>query len=239
MCRRKLIKASLALVLLAHTHTVCFAETIYLKNGTKLEGRVLEKTDKKIKVDANGVTLNYDIEEVKSIDGLVPLRPLTQAAPQMLLPAANQPQAVVKIPSSPLTPQASQNLTQGVPASLLPSTVSPSKQDLILNLIEADGTREGIRQVFLRILDQAPAQDVDELRTIFDIDEVAKLLIGVYDRYFTEEELRELVTFYQSALGRKLRMITPYLMEDSTKVSSEYFERKLQELEGSHKTDGQ
>ena len=45
------------------------ADTIVLKSGKTVEGKVIEKTDKYIKVDFQGVMLTYYNDEIKSIDG--------------------------------------------------------------------------------------------------------------------------------------------------------------------------
>jgi tetratricopeptide (TPR) repeat protein len=46
-----------------------FAETIILKSGKSVEGKLIEKTDKYIKIDFLGVPLTYFFDEVESIDG--------------------------------------------------------------------------------------------------------------------------------------------------------------------------
>jgi tetratricopeptide (TPR) repeat protein len=46
-----------------------FAETIILKSGKTIEGKILEKTDKYIKIDLQGVPLTYFLDEIESIDG--------------------------------------------------------------------------------------------------------------------------------------------------------------------------
>jgi len=45
-----------------------FAETIVLKSGKKVEGKLIEKTDKYIKIDFYGVPLTYFLDDVKSIE---------------------------------------------------------------------------------------------------------------------------------------------------------------------------
>lgn len=45
----------------------CFAETIILKSGQQIKGKILEKTDKHIKIDFSGVPLTYYIEDIQSI----------------------------------------------------------------------------------------------------------------------------------------------------------------------------
>ncbi|MDO8489205.1 MAG: hypothetical protein Q7S42_03735 [Candidatus Omnitrophota bacterium] len=46
-----------------------FAETIILKSGKTVEGKIIEKTDKYIKIDFQSVPLTYFTDEIESIDG--------------------------------------------------------------------------------------------------------------------------------------------------------------------------
>ena len=45
------------------------AETIILKSGKTVEGKIIEKTDKYIKIDFQGMPLTYYSDEIESIDG--------------------------------------------------------------------------------------------------------------------------------------------------------------------------
>jgi len=54
---------------------VCFAETVLLKSGQTVEGKIVEKTDKEIKIDLDGVPLTYFFDEIESIDGQRPVAP--------------------------------------------------------------------------------------------------------------------------------------------------------------------
>jgi hypothetical protein len=57
----------LALILI-FIPALSFSETVRLKNGHVVEGKILEKTDRYIKIDLDGTTLTYYTEE---IDGIV------------------------------------------------------------------------------------------------------------------------------------------------------------------------
>lgn len=46
-----------------------FAETILLKSGKTIDGKIVEKTDKYIKIDFDGIPLTYYFEDIQSIDG--------------------------------------------------------------------------------------------------------------------------------------------------------------------------
>ena len=48
-----------------------YAETIVLKSGKTVEGKLIEKTDKYIKIDFQGVPLTYSLSEIQSVDGKV------------------------------------------------------------------------------------------------------------------------------------------------------------------------
>lgn len=48
---------------------VSYAETIKLKSGSSVEGKIIEKSDKYIKIDFQGVQLTYYFDEIESIDG--------------------------------------------------------------------------------------------------------------------------------------------------------------------------
>ena len=53
-----------------------FAETVILKSGKTTEGKIIEKTDKYIKIDIQGVPITYFNDEIKSIDGKEPAAPV-------------------------------------------------------------------------------------------------------------------------------------------------------------------
>lgn len=46
-----------------------FAETIILKSGNKIEEKIIEKTDKYIRVEYNGFFITYSLDDIESIDG--------------------------------------------------------------------------------------------------------------------------------------------------------------------------
>jgi lipopolysaccharide biosynthesis regulator YciM len=57
------------LVILFILPFIASAETIVLKSGQTIEGKLIEKTDKDIKIDFQGVPITYFLDEVESIDG--------------------------------------------------------------------------------------------------------------------------------------------------------------------------
>ena len=57
------------IVMLLALPLVCFAETIVLKSGKTIEAKIVEKTDKYVRIDFEGVPLTYFLEDIESIDG--------------------------------------------------------------------------------------------------------------------------------------------------------------------------
>lgn len=59
----------LSLVLTVSFPALSLAETIVLKSGQKIEGKITERTDKYINVDIAGVAVPYFLDDIESIDG--------------------------------------------------------------------------------------------------------------------------------------------------------------------------
>ena len=57
-----------------------------------------------------------------------------------------------------------------------------------------------------------------------------QLYYPLYSKYFTEDELRDLVIFYKSPTGKKSIMVMPQLMQESMQKSSELLNPKLIQL---------
>jgi len=64
---KKIIISMFSIFFLAQT--ISYAETIVLKSGKTVEGNLIEKTDKYIKIDFQGIPLTYFFDEVQSING--------------------------------------------------------------------------------------------------------------------------------------------------------------------------
>ena len=48
--------------------SLCYGETLYFKNGRKIEGQIIERTDAAVKIKKLGVTLTFYIDEIDRID---------------------------------------------------------------------------------------------------------------------------------------------------------------------------
>jgi len=66
---KKIAQIILVLSVCLYLPFLAYAETIILKSGKIVQGRLIEKTDKYIKIDFQGVPLTYFFDEVESING--------------------------------------------------------------------------------------------------------------------------------------------------------------------------
>ena len=57
-----------------------------------------------------------------------------------------------------------------------------------------------------------------------------QMFYPIYDKFFTEEELKDLVAFYKSPTGQKSIGVMPQLMQDALQRSSEALNAKVMQL---------
>lgn len=57
-----------------------------------------------------------------------------------------------------------------------------------------------------------------------------QIFFPLYDKYFTEDELKELVAFYKSPIGQKSISVTPNLLNEATEASNRVFTPKVLEM---------
>lgn len=68
------------------------------------------------------------------------------------------------------------------------------------------------------------------------IDELVELFIPVYQKYFTIDDIKEIIKFYESPIGQKLAMNTPLITQESMQIGQQWgmkigqeFEKKMKE----------
>ncbi len=111
------------------------------------------------------------------------------------------------------------------------SKIDPAKEADIRKLMEISGAGTIARQLMARMTQDIkpllasslpPGEYREKLVDLFfakfqtkaEIKEVLDLAIPVYDKYFSHEEIKGLIQFYQSPLGQKAITMLPKLMEE-------------------------
>ncbi len=66
------------------------------------------------------------------------------------------------------------------------------------------------------------------------LDELVTMLVPVYEKHLSEKDLQEMITFYQTPVGKKYAEKSPFLMQESMEVGQQWgmkvgaaFEEKL------------
>lgn len=77
--------------------------------------------------------------------------------------------------------------------------------------------RPDIPERSLEVVPEAIGEVVDENR-----GSLTELLVGLYAKYFTDDEVKQLTQFYLSNAGRKLVQVTPMLVVDSVMIGQQW-----------------
>jgi hypothetical protein len=59
-------------------------------------------------------------------------------------------------------------------------------------------------------------------RTRLDLESFSNLLIPIYDRNFSHDDIKGLIQFYESPIGRKLLEATPQITRESYAAGQEW-----------------
>jgi hypothetical protein len=115
---------------------------------------------------------------------------------------------------------------QGGPSAQSSSNIDPVKEADIRSLMELVGTRDmvqdgannAIEQSREKLLATVPNNEKGQAfvnafsagyQKKFDADQVTEQLVGIYDKHFTEDEIKGLLQFYGSPLGQKVAAEMP------------------------------
>ncbi len=102
-----------------------------------------------------------------------------------------------------------------------PEAASEKLHD-VQRLMELTGSKklgeQVLDQMFLQLksqLPKVPEKFWQDTRQSLNINEMLEAMVPVHARYFTDGEVKELIRFYESPLGRKLTEVTPKISEES------------------------
>jgi hypothetical protein len=96
----------------------------------------------------------------------------------------------------------------------------------LMTLTKADqGGKEILDQLIgtmKTLVPNAPSEFWDGMKQGMDFDELRERLIPVYDKYLSNEDVIELIKFYESPVGRKVISVLPSISKESFAIGSEY-----------------
>lgn len=131
---------------------------------------------------------------------------------------------------------ASQNSVQAAPqdtaAAQEPAAIDPAKAADIRALMELVGARDAVQDASAKGIEQfrenltasIPGNDrgqqfinefVADYQKKFNADDVTNQLVGIYDKHFSDEEIKGLLQFYGTPLGQKYAAEVPRISRES------------------------
>jgi hypothetical protein len=179
-----------------------------------------------VKVNISGVTITYYMDEIARIDGGQDLAPSSAASVSAVTVA---PAAVPSTTPQAASPMAAMPLSSG----MMGSAGKPPKE-LVLRYLTLSGTENTLDQMFQEMIENSSPQDAGRLSQAYDLGEIMEILVPVYQKYFTDDDMRKLVEFYQSSVAKKLNETTPMIIKDTLDAAMLYFRTKLPPRSGSN-----
>lgn len=111
-----------------------------------------------------------------------------------------------------------------------------TKEQDIRRLLELTGSADLGDQVlnslisnFKTNLPDVPDEFWTEFRGKYNGDDLVELVIPIYDRHFTHEDIKGLIVFYESPLGQKITSKLPVISQESMAVGQEWGEQIARE----------
>ncbi|WP_341527570.1 DUF2059 domain-containing protein [Nostoc sp. UHCC 0302] len=119
---------------------------------------------------------------------------------------------------------------QNPPDATVPiNSPEAEKNNNIRQLLNITGASSISQQVTYQVINslkgqypQVPQEFWDNLQSEIKPDEIFNQIIPIYSRYYTNEEIKELIAFYQTPLGKKTINILPQLSRESVEVGIRY-----------------
>ncbi len=105
--------------------------------------------------------------------------------------------------------------------------LSDDKRTLVIELLQLVNTKKQSREILDSMIKMLPSDVRETFKKALNPDEMMELVIPVYEKYLTTEDLESIIKFYKSPAGKKLLEAQPKIMKDSMIVMKVYAQKKL------------
>ena len=105
--------------------------------------------------------------------------------------------------------------------------LAEEKRALVIELLQLVNAKQQSQEVLDSMIKMMPTDVRDTFKKALNADEMTELIIPVYERYLTIEDLKSVIKFYKSPGGKKLLDAQPKIIRDSMIVMKVYAEKKL------------
>ena len=107
----------------------------------------------------------------------------------------------------------------------------------IRRLMQVSGDIQAMQQAMIAMADQLrqltpelPDEFFDELKVAVLSDELFEMLVPVYARHFTHDEILQIIEFYEGPVGKKLVQRLPLIQQDAMGVGQRWAQKKGLEI---------
>ena len=106
---------------------------------------------------------------------------------------------------------------------------SPAKTQMIKKFMDAIGytnlvkqSMESMFELYEKNYPKVDSSFWNEFKKEMASDDLTKLIIPIYDKYFTENDLDALIAFYSTPAGIKIRDATPLITKEAMAAGAEW-----------------
>ena len=97
--------------------------------------------------------------------------------------------------------------------------------------------KEQMFTMFRQKIKEAPEEYWKRAEAKFDTSELLQLIIPLYDKYYTTEDLKALNAFYESPIGQKVLSTLPQITQESMKIGQAWGEEVAKRVEREFQTE--
>jgi uncharacterized protein len=123
--------------------------------------------------------------------------------------------------------------------------VERSKADDIRHLMEMTQAGQLSKQMMTQVFSvmkttypKVPSSFWDDFLELVDPDELIAMVVPVYDKFLTHQEIKDLIQFYETPTGRKLIAVMPQIMQGSMQAGQAWGADLVQRAKGRLKEKG-
>ncbi|MBL4715432.1 MAG: DUF2059 domain-containing protein [Bacteroidia bacterium] len=110
--------------------------------------------------------------------------------------------------------------------------VDKEYNETLKNMFDVSGTEESYKAIITQMVTMFKLQYTDVREEVWDefekdflktsLNDLVEMLVPIYIKYMTKEDLEALIVFYETPVGKKFAKNTPLIMQDSMKIGEEW-----------------
>ena len=124
--------------------------------------------------------------------------------------------------------------------SVYSQNISPAKRQDILKMIEVTEMRAQMTQMFdlmfTSMLESMGPGVSDNLKTAIkskfqsSVDDLINSVVPVYDKHLTHDDIKQIVRFYESSVGKKMIKVTPLITQEAFAIGEKWGQNLAQDI---------